>query len=91
MSEQEPDPNAELVTAVEQYMGRIGWNHPDLMLTDVMMVAVSRGFDQSGSKSRTTTIVPTDSSVPMLLGMTRYAQMRFEKIVVESFVDEERE
>lgn len=87
MAEQDDSANSELVSAVERFMTQMDWIHPDLMLTDVMVIAVSRGFDRSGGKSRTTTIVPTDSAVPLLLGMARYAEMRFEKIVAESFTE----
>lgn len=90
MSEQN-EAMVELTAAVERYMGQVGWTQPDLQLTDVLVVAVSRGFDQSGVMSRTTTLTPTDSSVPMLLGMTRYAQMRFEKIVADSFINQEEQ
>lgn len=87
MSHTEPD--EELSAAVEKYIDTAGWSDPDLTLTDVVVIAVRRGFDPVGGKSITTTITPTDSAVPMLLGMCRYATMRFEKIVNDSFTDEE--
>lgn len=88
MTEQKEKAARELTEAVEHFVREAGWSEPDLTLTDVMVVAVRRGFDVGGGKSVTSTIVPTDSSVPMLLGMAKYASMRFEKIVAESFTDE---
>lgn len=89
MSENDDRGSDEIVSAVERYIDQMGWSRPDLPLTDVLVVAVRRGFDQLGSKSVTTMLVPTESAVPLLLGMSRYAQMRLEKMIVESFVDTE--
>jgi len=82
--------NADLVAEVERYIDRMGWGHPDLVLTDVVVIATRRGFDRRGGKSVTTTIVPTESDVPMTVGMLRYSQMRFEKVITDSFVNDHR-
>jgi hypothetical protein len=79
----------DLTDAVDRYMHEIGWAEADLPIVDVLVVIHRRGFDREGGKSVTSTIVPTDTPVPTLLGMCRSAQMRFEKLVSDSFVDPE--
>lgn len=85
-----PDPDSDLVASVERYLTTHGWSDgtpSDLTLTDVLVVAVRRGFDSVGSKSQTITLTPTESSVPMLMGMANYARLRFDKMANESFTD----
>lgn len=79
----------DLTNAIDRYMHDVGWADADMPVVDVLVIIHRRGFDQDGGKSVTSTIVPTDSSVPTLLGMCRSAQMRFEKTVNDSFVDPE--
>lgn len=84
----ETSADSALIHAVETYVADQGWpREHDLILTDVLVVAVRRGFDSEGGKSQTITLTPTESSVPMLLGMTNYARLRMEKMVNESFTD----
>jgi len=83
----------ELTDAVDRYLHRAGLIFDDsdqtgLTLTDVMLVTVRCGFDQLGSKSQTSVITPTDSSVPILIGMARYASIRFESMAEGSFPKE---
>ena len=77
--------SSALIAAVEAYVAAQGWPREDLVLTDVLVVAVRRGFDADGGKSHTTTLTPTESSVPMMLGMANYARLRMEKIINDSF------
>lgn len=79
----------DLTDAIDRYMHDVGWADADMPVVDVLVIVHRRGFDPDGGKSLTSTIVPTDSSVPTLLGMCRSAQLRFEKMVNESFVDPE--
>ena len=82
-------PDDELAAAIERHLAAWSEPDPDFTLTDVLVVTVRRGFDQRGEKSITSVLTPTDSSVPILLGMSRYAQLRFEKMINDSF-DSER-
>lgn len=88
MSEQD---NNEVTAAIERYIVARGWWLPDMALTDVLVVAVTQGFDPRGVKSRTFTVVPTDSAVPMVVGMARSAQIRYEQMIAGSFIDPEEE
>lgn len=86
----DPANDNELTAAVERYIDQMGWTQSDLVLTDVLVVTVRHGFDRQGGKSVINVITPTDSMVPLLLGMSRYAGMRFEKTVMDSFVESDR-
>jgi len=79
----------ELTDAVDRYLHAVGWADAQMPVVDVLVVIHRRGFDEDGGKSLTSTIIPTDSSVPTLMGMCRAAEMRFEKMVNASFVDPE--
>jgi hypothetical protein len=83
------DANEQLNNTIDTYLEQMGWADPDLPVIDVLVVVQRRGFDRAGGKSVVSTIVPTDSTVPSLLGMIRHAQMRFEKMVDESLEGEE--
>jgi len=78
----------QFVAAVERYLESCGNLEDYATLTDVLVVTVRRGFDHEGGKSLTNILTPTDSAVPILLGMSRYAQLRFEKMVNDSFNNE---
>jgi len=79
----------DLTDAIDRYLHAVGWAVADLPVLDVLVVIHRRGYDEDGGKSQTSTIVPTDSSVPTLMGMCRSAEMRFEKMVSDSLVDPE--
>lgn len=82
------DEGEQLAAAVERYLEWWSPVEEGMTLTDVLVVTVHRGFDQQGGKSLTSIVTPTDSSVPILLGMSHYARLRFEKMVNDSFSDE---
>jgi hypothetical protein len=77
--------DSDLVSAVESYFESLGWATPDMPITDVVVLAVRRGFDLEGGKANSVCIVPTETPVPMVLGMVRYAQEWCLNIVRESF------
>lgn len=81
--------NRRLTDAVSAYIDEMGWGNGQLTMTDVMVVAVRRGWDRDGGKSVTGVWVPTDTSVPTALGMAEYARIRFDLLARKAFYEED--
>lgn len=66
-----------LVNAIDQYLKQHGLSDPSVVLTDVLLVASHRGFSAEGTKTATSVVCPTESSVATLLGLTQYASIYY--------------
>lgn len=81
--------NDSLTCAVDKYLEDMGWDQPGMPVTDLVLVSVRRGFDANGGKSIANCITPTETSMPMILGMVGYAKLWAESLVNESLDSEE--
>jgi hypothetical protein len=70
--------NERLTESVSAYLAEMGWEQPGTTLTDVLVVAVRRGWSDQGGMSLVNAVVTTDTTPIMTLGMVRYAQMKYE-------------
>ncbi len=74
-----------LADAVEQYIAEMGWANPALTLTDVVCVAMRRGWDGVGGKAVTSIITPTDTTHPTALGLAQAAVISFSQVIAQSY------
>lgn len=75
---------AALIAAIDQYLKHHGLSDPSVVLTDVLLVASHRGFSAEGTKTATSVVCPTESSVATLLGLTQYASIYYGNIAARS-------
>lgn len=66
-----------LIDAIDRYLKQHGLSDPSVVLTDVLLVASHRGFSSEGTKTATSVVCPTESSVATLLGLTQYASIYY--------------
>lgn len=78
-----------LCEAIERYMVEVGWSHPALTLTDVVVVAMRRGWDGEGGKAVTSVITPTDTTMPTAIGLAQTAVIRFTGPIAKSYAEED--
>lgn len=80
----EPACTRNLVNAIDQYLKHHRLPDPNVVLTDVMIVATHRGFSNEGTTTATSMVCPTESSIATLLGLTQYASIFYGNMAARS-------
>lgn len=73
-----------LVAAIDQYLKQHGLSQPDVVLTDVLIAVAFRGFSSEGTKTATSVVCPTESSVATLLGLAQHANIFYGNMAARS-------
>lgn len=67
---------SELVDHVGRLLSVADLRRPDMLLTDVVIITVQRGYVEGGGTSITNMMIPSDTPDPMILGMLGLARQQ---------------